>query len=37
MAYGILVDVHGPEDWVLSAEDIIENVEKYYLLLKINI
>ena len=31
MAYGILVDVHGPEDWFLSAEKIIGNVGKYYI------
>lgn len=31
MAYGILVDVHGPEDWFLSTEKIIGNVGKYYI------
>ena len=31
MAYGILVDVHGPEDWFLNAEKIIGNVGKYYI------
>lgn len=31
MAYGILIDVHGPEDWFLSAENIIGNVGKYYI------
>lgn len=28
MAYGILVDVHGPEDWFLSTEQIIGNNRK---------
>lgn len=31
MAYGILVDVHGPEDWFLSTEQIIGNVGEYYI------
>lgn len=31
MAYGILVDVHGPEDWSLSTEQIIGNVGEYYI------
>lgn len=31
MACGILVDVHGPEIWDISSENIIGNLGKYYI------